>query len=134
MVNYKSQYMRYTLDNNEIKIIDEVWEFLHLFTKKFIFISDYRNYIIKKIRKKYTPEKFYKLESIANKLLWNMRWILYPFWKNQYISKEDYNLLIKNNFNNKKSIPNYLSLCSYTKFNDKVDFKNRIDSIKQNYA
>ena len=102
MANYKNKYFRYKLDDKEIKMIDEVWDFMEIFMKKFVFISDYRNYIINKVRKRYTPEQFYILETVANKLFWNIRWILYPFWKNQYITPKKYHELAINNFNNKK--------------------------------
>jgi len=134
MVSYKSQYFRYKLDDKELNLIDKTWDFIELFTKRFLFLEDYRDYIIKKIRKKYTPEEFYQLETIANKLFWNMRWMLYPFWKNQRISKSEYDGLIKSNFGDKEKLPQFLTLCNHKTYRNDEDLFNKIDSLKMSYA
>jgi hypothetical protein len=73
----------YKLYKREEKKLDEYWKFIEIFL-----VSDekynslyapfhygpfhYRDEIIQKIRKNYTPEQFYFFERIANKLLWNL--------------------------------------------------------------
>ncbi len=127
--DYNDDNFRYKFEPYEVELIDKVWDFLELFNKKFIFIRDYRNYIIKTISEKYKPEEVLKLESIANKLFWNMRLIVYPFWENPNITRTQYQSI-----NPKKSIPKYLTLCNYVTFNDKKDLKRKVNLIKINIA
>jgi hypothetical protein len=84
---------KYKLTKKEIKNLDNYWIFIDIFSKPDLEeLSDnwwdykrkknknivlfgayeYRQYIIPKIRKLYTPEQFYFYEKILNKLLWNL--------------------------------------------------------------
>ena len=73
---YNNPIFKYPLSSDEIIHLDEVWKFIKVFNKPFLYLNEYRNYLIKKINKKYSLEEFYLYETIANKLLWNLRWIL----------------------------------------------------------
>jgi hypothetical protein len=64
---------KYKLSKEEISKIDEVWKFLNIINKNYIFLSDYRNEIITKIREEYTAQEFYELENILNKMFWYLK-------------------------------------------------------------
>ena len=87
---YKNKYLKHPLTDEEIKELPSVWKFLKYFKKRFIFITDYRDYIIDKINTKYTQEQFYKYESILNKMFWNLRWLMFPLWTNPNITRSQY--------------------------------------------
>lgn len=70
---YNDKILKYPLTPNEIKHLDAVWKFIRIFNKSYLYICDYRDYLIKKINKRYTMDEFYLYESIANKLYWNLR-------------------------------------------------------------
>jgi hypothetical protein len=77
---YIDSNLKYPLSQEEYEIIDRVWSFLHTFNKNYISASDYRNKIIKNIKEKYNIEEFLQLEIIAEKMFWNLRWILCPLF------------------------------------------------------
>jgi hypothetical protein len=122
---YRDKILKYPLTEEEYNLIPKVWKFLKIFKKRFTFISDYRNYVIKKINKKYTPQEFYKYEAILNKMFWNLRWLLFPLWSNQYLNKSEYKDFIKNNYDNLEKLPDYLLLCNFQKYSDSDDLKNK---------
>lgn len=70
---YLDKLLEYPLDKSEYKVLDQAWEFLSVFKKPYIHVTDYRNYLVKKIKKKYTLDEFYMYETILNKLFWNLR-------------------------------------------------------------
>lgn len=70
---YINNSLAYPLNHTEYENINDVWEFIKIFNKPYIFITDYRNYLLKTIRDKYTIEQFHYLESIAEKMFWNLR-------------------------------------------------------------
>lgn len=76
---YNDKILKYPLNENEILNIDNVWSFIKIFNKPFIYLSDYRDYLIKTINKKYTVDEFNFYENIANKLFWNLRWLLFYY-------------------------------------------------------
>jgi hypothetical protein len=123
---YQDTVLKYPLTNEEYINVDDAWEFLEIFKKKFIFLSDYRDDIIKKIRNKYTVDEFYLYEKILNKLFWNLRWLMFPLWENENISKNDYHNLINNNYNNIKKIPNSLLLCKFESYKNNDDMENKV--------
>lgn len=80
------QNVKFPLKLNEIKKLKKVWKFIECFYKfdnvredlwsgkdGLFDVYRYRETIIKKIRNKYTAEKFYKYEKIVNKLYWNLK-------------------------------------------------------------
>lgn len=70
---YQNKNLLFPLNDNEIKIIDDVWNFIENFSFGFIILSEYRNKLIKNIKKIYLIDDFYIFESIAEKLFWNLK-------------------------------------------------------------
>src|SRR5437868_2724292 len=64
--------MEYPLNDNEYNKLDLAWEFLNLFTKPIISVSEYRRALINNIINKYDIDTFGELEIICEKLLWNL--------------------------------------------------------------
>jgi len=66
------------LNKLEINKLDEYWNFIDTFNKNMVendpmySVREYRNGIIKIIKKKYSIEEFYFYEQILNKMLWNL--------------------------------------------------------------
>jgi hypothetical protein len=126
---------KYKLTKKEIKNLDNYWNFIDIFSKPdikglsnnwFTFKRtknkkntfnaifgpyNYREYIIPKIRKLYTPEQFYFYEKILNKLLWKL------LYKTKFDIKKYYEYIILNNKKIKVKL-------SYIKCNDKIINKN----------
>ena len=75
--------MKYSLSEKEKKMLPDVFSFIKTFYKFNIVKSenfgayDYRRFIIKRIREKYSIEEFYKYEKIMNKLYWNLYYKLH---------------------------------------------------------
>lgn len=59
--------------NDENPDIKRAREFLKIFEPKYYSLNEYRKNIIKKIKKKYTIEEFYKYEMILDKMFWNIK-------------------------------------------------------------
>ena len=53
--------------------LEKAWKLIKIFAKPYLNITDYRNYLIKKIPKKYTIDEFYSCEKIIDKLFWDLR-------------------------------------------------------------
>ncbi|AYV83615.1 MAG: hypothetical protein Hyperionvirus9_32 [Hyperionvirus sp.] len=71
---YTSGNLRYRLAAEEYELIDEVWDFIRLFSRFVSYnLHQYRVQVIEEIRRLYTLERFYVLERIAEKLFWNLR-------------------------------------------------------------
>lgn len=109
---YQSKLLKHPLSKEELDLVPEAWELLSVFKKRFLFITDYRTYLIKNISNKYTAEKFLKLESVINKMFWNLRWLLFPLWTNKYITKEAYLEFIKSGYGDFENLPYALLLCN----------------------
>jgi len=62
-----------TSQNDSKLEIEKAWKLIKIFAKPYLNITDYRNYLIKKIPKKYTVEEFYICEKIIDKLFWDLR-------------------------------------------------------------
>lgn len=125
--------IKYPLTDKEYSIINKVWAFIQIFNKPYIYITDYRNYLIKKIRKRYTLEEFYLYESIANKLYWNLRWLLFPLFLNPNMTKHEYDNF---NFNKYTEIPDSLTKCKKMKYYDPDDLDKKLkdgDLYNDNY-
>jgi len=142
---YQDKILKYPLTDSEYNNINNVWDFVKIFGKKFISLSYFREYVIKKT-KKYTIEEFYLYESILNKMFWNLRWLSFPLWhgdaylsqndiperikvsrrdNGHSVSEEEYTNFVKNNYNNFTEIPNSLLLCKKEKYTDK-NLKNKL--------
>lgn len=85
MINniYTDPSLIYPLSNEEEEVICEVWRFLEIFNYPTPYLTDYREYLIKKIRQKYNYHDFYLYESIANKLFWNLRMVVGMLFKEE---------------------------------------------------
>ena len=127
MINdiYKSVLLKHPLSEIETNLIEKVWDFIKIFKKTFLYISDYRSYLIKKIKKKYTIEQFFIYETIVNKMFWNLRWILAPLFLNKNLNQEEY----FRKYNNLKEIPNSLLLCKKITYINKSDLKIKLKNI-----
>ena len=133
---------KYKLTKKEIKNIDNYWNFIDIFSSPDIEgLSNnwwtyqrtknkktynpifgpynYRQYIISKIRKLYTPEQFYFYEKILNKLLWNL------LYKTKFDIKKCYQYLIRNKKKEKLKL-------LYIKCNDK-NINKKWNKIKNKY-
>lgn len=69
---YIDDKLKYKLSDSEYRDINKVWKFLKPFGKQFVYVTDRRNYLLKKLGR-YSLEEFYYYECIADKLLWNLR-------------------------------------------------------------
>ena len=69
---YNDKNLFFPLFEDEIKILDNVWNFLDEFREGKITRSKYRKYIIEKIKNKYNINDFYKMEIIVEKMYWNL--------------------------------------------------------------
>lgn len=112
--------LKYPLTNQEIKDLDKAWEFLNIFKKPYIFVSDYRDYLIKKINEKYNVDTFFYYENILNKLFWNLRWAIYPYWIEEHENSKIDNL------------PNSLLLCDQIKYDTDGELEKIIKDAKLN--
>lgn len=108
--------------------MNKIWEFVEIINKEFIFISDYRKYLIKTISKKYTIDEFYEIETTLNDMFWTLRHKLAPIWLNPSISDTSYNSLPLPPLNT--PLHPSLSICTYQKYDDNRD----IDEIISNYS
>jgi len=124
---YINNKLKYPLNLDEYNKLDTAWKLINIFNIPFIFITDYRFYLIKTIRKKYTIEEFYELESIINKLFWNLRWVIFPLFIKPKISKDDYDKFINNN--KFDEIPNNLLLCNKLKYENDDDLNKKLKNI-----
>lgn len=126
---YNDKFIKYKLTDGEISMIDEVWEFINIFNFKTTFVTEYRRNIIKIIREKYVLEKFYLLEMIANKIFWNLRWLLAGVWMG-YREHNQYMKFLNNNYNDLTYIPDSLILCDRQKYETDDQLHQYINSYK----
>lgn len=112
---YSDTNLAHSLTDAEHNKIDKVWDFIQLFNKEFVFITDYRRYVIKHVQQLYTLDEFYELEHIANKLFWNLRLLLQPLWLEGNTSKQ---------------LDNALTLCDCQHYTDQQDLNNKIKDNK----
>jgi hypothetical protein len=129
---YTSLKLKYPLSEEEYNQIDNVWSLINIFSKPFLYISDYREYLVKSIKKKYTAEEFGSLEIIIEKIFWNLRWYVFPLFIDGKMNKNEYNKFIENNYNNTTEIPYSLTLCNKIHFYDEVDLDKKIKNISLN--
>lgn len=129
---YRDTLLKYPLTIKEFFKLDKVWEFAQIFQKPYIFITDYRNYIIKEIQKKYTLNEFYEYEAILNKLFWNLRWLLFPLWYKPNMDNDEYWNFIEEKpyYGDFYQIPESLLLCSCAHYSDIQDLKKKVKESK----
>lgn len=129
---YKSDFLKYPLNKFEYELIEEVWDFINIFSKQYVFISDYRNYVIKTVNRRYTPDRFLIYESITNKMFWNLRWLISPLWIDENMTEDEYYENIKNNYGGTDTLSYVLLLCKSVKFEDEQDLNKKIKDILLN--
>jgi len=123
---YNNNLLKYPLTIEQYNKLEKVWEFIKIFKRQYIFITDYRKNVIRKIRKYYNAEEFLEYETILNKLFWNLRWLLFPLWVNKKMTEKEYEQFIKNKYDNNKHIPYSLLLCNYNNYIDDKNLKKKI--------
>jgi hypothetical protein len=69
---YNNSNLKYPLLESEVKLIDNVWEFINKFRETFLTRGKYRRNIKNKIRQQYSIEEFYRYEKIVEKIYWNL--------------------------------------------------------------
>jgi len=74
---YQNNLLKYPLDNEEINVIDEIWDFVNMFSMQDILLNDYRKRIINQIKNKYNPNEFLMYENAVEKMFWNLRHKIY---------------------------------------------------------
>jgi hypothetical protein len=128
MINdiYTDALLKYPLSKEEVSIIEDVWQFIEIFKRKFLYVTDFRNYLIKTVRKNYTLEQFYLYEGIVNKLFWNLRWILSPLFINKKLNQKKF---IKK-YKKMKNIPESLLLCKEIKYSSISDLDTKLKNLK----
>ena len=87
---YQDSILKYPLTDIEYKLLHKVWEFIELFKFMTITLHEFRKKIIHKINTKYDEKEFFILETILEKLFWNLRWLLYPLFVNKDILNDKY--------------------------------------------
>lgn len=132
---YRNKLLKFPLEENEYKEIQKVWDFLDFFKKDYVFFTDHRDYIIKSVQDNYSPNEFLFYENIANKLFWNLRWLLFPLFINQNINEKEYNKIIEDNYDDYLEIPNCLILSKKINYENSEDMANKIreESLLNNY-
>lgn len=68
--------------------IDAIIEFINIFAKQHIFLTDYRKYLCDTIQQKYTPEQFLVLENQVEDIWWQIRDKL----QNKYYNVTNYSI------------------------------------------
>ena len=122
---YQDKRLKYPLTDEERSQVEKVWDFARVFIQPYIFISDYRENVIREIRAKYTPEQFYQYENILNKMFWNLRWLLFPLWLDPNMSEDKYYKYIET-YGDHKKIPYSLLLCNFESYEDNDDLKSKL--------
>lgn len=124
---YQNKLLKYPLADSEYNKLDQIWEFLEIIFKPHISPTQYRKYAINYIQNNFDINKFFEFENIINKLFWNLRWLLFPLFTNNFISQAEYHNFIQNNYNNIQEIPNSLLLFEKEYY---TNIKNKIQQIK----
>jgi len=123
---YKSPLLKYPLTKEEESQLKKVWEFINAFKSDMTDTSEYRKHLIEKIRKKYDVDQFYELEKIANKMFWNLRWILFPLWAFPDMTIHEYYAFIGSGYGNHDIIPYYLLLSKRISYTDYASMQSRL--------
>jgi len=113
---YTNNGLKYPLTNKECNDINSVWQFIGIFAKPFVSVTDYRNYLLETI-KNYSVDEIYYLENIANKLFWNLRWTTFIFVIDDNISLIEYDKFLEN-YGDYQSIPKDLMQYNETQYDD----------------
>ncbi len=119
---YINKSLKFPLTNDELQLIDKVWEFLSKFTFETAFTSEYRQHIIQTISTNYTIDQFNTYELIIEKLFWNLRWCMACLWG------------YDNDLEDLKDIlPNSLILCDIFNYKNESQLNDLITDYKYNH-
>lgn len=124
---YRDRVLKYPLLDEEYNHIDMVWMFFDEFNRDQVYLSEYRDQLITNIKNKYTPEIFYAYEKILSKMLWNLRWLIFPLWLEPTQSQEEYWRYVLNNYGNNIDIPYAMTMSRPKKYKNKKDLKKKIN-------
>lgn len=113
---YTDKILKYPLDENDCNNLENVWKFVELFNYRTIYLHQYRKHVIEEVNKRYSIDEFLLYENILNKLFWNLRWMLFPFWDKENLSRKQYYEIIQNNYGENKNIPKYVLQCEKKKY------------------
>jgi hypothetical protein len=69
---YTNEKNSYPLTEKEIVLLDNVWNLINDFRTTELSRNKYRKEMINKVRDKYTPQDFFNLEKIIEKMYWNL--------------------------------------------------------------
>lgn len=127
---YNGKHLKYPLTESEMEMIDQVWKFAELFNFRTLYINDYRSSIISIVKPKYSIEQFMEREDILNKFFWNLRWLIFPLWTNENMTKDEYKNFIDHNYKNLTELPQSLLLCEKMKYNNRRELQDKIDEYK----
>jgi hypothetical protein len=70
--SYNNDKLKFPLSIDEIKMVDNAWNFMDIFRETFLTRGKYDRYLEKKIKMMYSIKEFYKLEKIVEKIYWNL--------------------------------------------------------------
>lgn len=129
---YVDKKLKYPLNIDEYNKLDNVWKLINIFSIPYVQITDYRNYLMKTIRKNYTIDQFHELEMIINKLFWNLRWLMFPLFIKPKMNENEYNIFIKNNYDGYDELSDSLILCNKIKYDNEDDLDIKIKKIRVN--
>lgn len=73
---YHNDKIKYKYSDDEINSINDAWNLLDNFKRMELTLFEYRKRIIKYVQMNYDLEKFLKIESIIEKIYWNMKSII----------------------------------------------------------
>lgn len=127
---YSSPLLKYPLTKDEKNKINNVWEFIDAFKGNTLNTTDYRINLIEIIRKKYDTKEFYELETIATKMFWNLRWLLFPLWIFPDMTINEYIQFVANKYENYIAIPNSLLLVEYDSYTNYYNMQCRTNATK----
>lgn len=138
MINdiYKDRLLKHPLSDKEYKLVNKVWEWIDEFNKPTLFVSEYRKNMINSMKSKYNIREFQKYEEIAEKLFWNLRWLLFPLFYYPNMRKDDYERFVRDNYKDHENLPHGLLLCNITHYRNKEEMKEKIKEnklLKQHY-
>ena len=69
---YANNKLKYNLTRKELLLVDRAWELIYDLAETEISRYKYRKVVIDKIKNKYTEKEFYILETIIEKMYWNL--------------------------------------------------------------
>lgn len=123
---YTSTKLKYPLLEHEMNLVDSAWKFASLFRMEFNTLNENRTNMIMQISATYSPAIFLELEKIFEKIVWNLRWAMFPLWINKNITRNQYNDF---NWLKYNEIPHCLLLCDKRNYNSITELNNIVNEF-----